>query len=542
MHDSIRKRRSIKSRGWLAMAAAALSVVSYVAPTPVLAQVTAFKQAVAEAAARDDDIAAFYRTNGYTPVWTGTGDADRNRRAELMKAIKTAASHGLPVGRYDPDGLMATLAAVRTPRDRGLAEVEMSRVFLKYARDIQTGVLIPSRVDSRIVRKIDYRDRTETLAGIVTAKPASFFRALAPRSMEYNALLKEKVEMERLLAAGGWGAIVPAKSLKPGATGNAVIALRNRLIAMDYLERTNTRTYDSGIQDAVQQFQIAHGLNGDGVAGAETIKQINVGVEKRLQSVLVALERERWFNTERGKRHILVNIPDFSAKILDDGKVTFQTRSVVGARTEDRPTPEFSDVMTHMVINPSWYVPRSIIVNEYLPALRRNSGAAGHLEITDSRGRVVNRGSVNFSKYTARSFPYSMRQPPSARNALGLVKFMFPNKHNIYLHDTPSKSLFARDVRAFSHGCVRLAQPFDFAHALLAKQTSDPEGYFKKVLNSRRETRVDLQEHVPVHLIYRTAVTNARGHTEYRADIYGRDAKIWNALSREGVEMGAYQG
>jgi murein L,D-transpeptidase YcbB/YkuD len=535
-------RDSIKSRGLAVLSAVFMSTSVYVIPTPVGAQVTAFKQAVAESAARDDDIAAFYRSNGYTPIWTGAGDEDRNRRAELMKALKSAASHGLPVDRYDPAGLMATLAAVRTPRDRGMAEVEMSRVFLKYARDIQTGVLIPSRIDSGIVRKIDYRDRAETLAGIVTAKPSSFFRALPPRSMEYNALLKEKVEMERLLAVDGWGATVPANSLKPGASGNAVIALRNRLIAMDYLERTNTRTYDRKIEDAVQQFQIAHGLNDDGVAGGETMKQINVGVENRLQSVFVALERERWFNTERGRRHILVNIPDFSAKIMDDGKVTFRTRSVVGARTADRATPEFSDVMSYMVVNPSWYVPRSIATGEYLPQLKRNSGAVGHLEITDSRGGVVNRGAVNFSKYTARNFPYSMRQPPSARNALGLVKFMFPNKYNIYLHDTPAKSLFARDVRAFSHGCVRLAQPFEFAHALLAVQSSDPEGDFKRVLNSRRETRVELQEPVPVHLIYRTAVTNARGHTEYRADIYGRDAKIWKALSREGVEMGAYQG
>jgi len=135
-----------------------------------------------------------------------------------------------------------------------------------------------------------------------------------------------------------------------------------------------------------------------------------------------------------------------------------------------------------------------------------------------------------------------MRQPPSRSNALGLVKFMFPNKHNIYLHDTPAKSLFARDVRAFSHGCVRLADPFDFAYALLAKQSDDPEGTFKAALNSGKETKIVLKEPVPVHLIYRTAVTNARGHTEYRADIYGRDARIWAALAKAGVVLGGVQG
>jgi murein L,D-transpeptidase YcbB/YkuD len=512
------------------------------APRTGAAQVTAFKQAIAEAAAQDDDIAAFYRTNGYTPIWTGAGEVDRNRRAELMRAIRSVAAHGLPVARYDPEALMNTLASVRTARDRGMAEVEMSRVFLKYARDIQTGMLTPKAIDSAIVREIPYRDRSAYLSGLSAAKPAAFFRALPPTSMEYNALIKEKVAMERLLLSGGWGASVPAKSLKPGDSGNAVIALRNRLIAMEYLERTNTREYDADMQAAVQQFQIAHGLNNDGVAGSATMNQINVGVEKRLQSVMVALERERWFNTERGKRHILVNLPDFSAKIIDDDKLTFYTRSVIGANRDDRPTPEFSDTMTHMVVNPSWYVPRSIVTKEYLPALKRNSNAASHIEITDRRGRKVNRSAVNFSQYTERTFPYSMRQPPSRTNALGLVKFMFPNKYNIYLHDTPAKSLFSRDVRAFSHGCVRLAQPFDFAYELLSKQEADPKSYFQSILRSGSEAKVMLDTPVPVHLIYRTAVTNARGHTEYRADVYGRDAKIWNALSRAGVVLGGVQG
>jgi murein L,D-transpeptidase YcbB/YkuD len=535
-------RSFTSSRLTVLLATSLLLVLASIAPAPLAAQVTAFKQAVAEAAARDDDLAAFYRETGYQPVWTGPGEEHRARRAELMQAIRGAADHGLPVPRYDPEGTLQMLAAARTPRDRGLAEVALSRLYLKYARDIQSGMLVPSRVDSGIKREITYRDRRDYLNRL-TAEPASrVFRSLPPRSMEYNALLKEKVEMEALLARGGWGQTVPADKLEPGDTGTAVITLRNRLIAMGFLERTNTRSYDAQVTEAVRQFQVAHGLNDDGVAGAATMKQINIGVEQRLQSVVVALERERWFNTDRGKRHVLVNIPDFSAKIIDDGKVTFQTRSVVGARSDDRPTPEFSDVMEHMVINPSWYVPRSIVTKEYLPALQRNPYAVNHIEITDSRGRVVNRGAVNFAAYTARSFPFSMRQPPSRSNALGLVKFMFPNKYNIYLHDTPAKNLFSRDVRAFSHGCIRLAQPFEFAYELLSLQSDDPESLFKGILNTGRETKLDLEQPVPVHLIYRTAVTNARGHTEYRDDVYGRDARIWDALARAGVVLGAVRG
>ncbi|MFL4471139.1 murein L,D-transpeptidase [Tateyamaria armeniaca] len=530
------------SRRWMFVLSLALGMIFAGLPQSAQAQVTAFKQAVAEAAARDADIAAFYKANGYKSLWTGRSGRERQRRNALFSALSKAGNHGLPTARYDAGGLQAKMKAAKTERDRGLVEVEISRTFLQYSRDLQTGVLVPSRVNRAIVRQVPYRDRTSYLVNFSKSSPNGFFKALAPKTTEYNALMKEKLRMERLLAKGGWGAKVPANSLKPGQSGAAVVAMRNRLIAMGFLKRTNTQTYDAAVQSAVQQFQLANGLAADGVAGAGTMKELNKGVQDRLQSIIVAMERERWVNQERGKRHVLVNIPDFTAKIVDNGKVTFSTRSVVGANKEDRPTVEFSDVMEFMVVNPSWYVPRSIVVGEYLPALKRNPNAVRHIEITDSRGRKVNRAAANFAQYTEKSFPYAMRQPPSKGNALGLVKFMFPNPYNIYLHDTPAKNLFGRESRAYSHGCVRLADPFDFAYALLAKQTGDPEGYFKSVLATGRETRVDLKSPVPVHIIYRTAFTTPKGHTQYRRDIYGRDAQIWNALSKAGVALRAVQG
>ncbi|WP_435205838.1 L,D-transpeptidase family protein [Tateyamaria sp. 1078] len=529
-------------RAWVFALVAMAAALTLSLPTAATAQVTAFKQAVAEAAARDADIAAFYQANGYKSIWTGKSGRERQRRVALFKALSQSGNHGLPTARYDAAGLQAKMKAAKTPRDRGQVEVEISRTFLQFSRDLQTGVLVPSRVDRAIVRQVPYRDRTSYLVNFTKSSPSGFFKALSPKTTEYNALMKEKLRMERLLAKGGWGQTVPAKSLKPGQSGDAVAIMRNRLIAMGFLKRTNTQTYDANIQSAVQQFQLAHGLAADGVAGPGTMTELNKDVQTRLQSIIVAMERERWVNQERGKRHVLVNIPDFSAKVVDNGKVTFQTRSVVGANKDDRPTPEFSDVMEFMVINPSWYVPRSIVTKEYLPALKRNRNAVKHIEITDSRGRKVNRGAVNFAQYTEKTFPFAMRQPPSKGNALGLVKFMFPNVHNIYLHDTPAKNLFGREVRAYSHGCVRLADPFDFAYTLLAKQQSNPEQYFQSVLATGKETRVDLKSPVPVHIIYRTAFTTPKGHTQYRRDIYGRDAKVWRALSNAGVALRAVQG
>jgi murein L,D-transpeptidase YcbB/YkuD len=526
----------------LSLFCAAIVACLFIATSDAQAQTTQFKQAVAEAAAKDKALAAFYQARKYKPIWTGIAGKDRSRRTAFLKAVSEAGLHGLPVSRYNPDELKSLIKTAKAGKSRAQLEVELSRRFLQYARDVQTGMLTPSKVDSDIVRAVPYRDRLATLTAFSKSSPAGFIKALPPKNAEYVRLMKEKLRLEKMLAAGGWGPKVGAKSLKPGNSGNSTIALRNRLTAMGYMKRSSSQSYDATLQKAVQSFQTNHGLSADGVAGAGTIAEVNVPMQARLQSIMVAMERERWINMPRGKRHVAVNLTDFTAKIIDGEKVTFRTRSVIGKNQSDRRSPEFSDTMEFMVINPSWYVPRSITTKEYLPLLRKNRNAVSHLEITDSNGRKISRSNVNFAKYTEKTFPFNMRQPPSRGNALGLVKFIFPNKYNIYLHDTPAKNLFSREVRAYSHGCIRLNDPFDFAYALLAKQTSDPEGFFQAKLKTGAEARVNLKEPVPVHIMYRTAFTQAKGPTNYRRDIYGRDAKVWNALTKQGVAVRAVQG
>ncbi|MEM7719590.1 MAG: L,D-transpeptidase family protein [Pseudomonadota bacterium] len=514
-----------------------------VAGQPARAQVTPFLQSVAEAASSDQDIAAFYRSAGYAPLWTGSDAASKARRAALFRALQDAEAHGLPVGRYDLHGLEFDLSNITTERELGRAEVALSTLFLSYAQDVQTGLLEPRRVDAGIVREVPRRDRTDLLTALSKSSPVAFMRALPPQTAEYARLMKEKMRLETLVERGGWGETVRASKLEPGDRGAPVVQLRNRLLAKGYLPRTATSTYDSAIRQAVARFQTDHGLVSDGVAGQATLREINASAARRLSQVIVAMERERWTNMPRGQRHIWVNITDFQATIVDDGKVSFRTKSVVGHRDLDRRTPEFSDVMEHLVINPTWNVPRSIATKEYLPLLQQNPFAVSHLKLVDRRGRVIPREMVqDFNQFDERSFPFDMKQPPSRSNALGLVKFMFPNRHNIYLHDTPQKALFGRDVRAFSHGCIRLNDPFDFAYALLAVQEEDPKGFFQRVLSTGRETQVDLDAHVPVHLVYRTAFTQAKGRTQFRVDIYGRDAKIWNALEAAGVSLSPLQG
>lgn len=524
-------------RGWLRrLAVPAVLAASLCFGAVAQAQhFPAFRQALAEGVAETEAIAAFYRETGYAPLWTGAADA--HRRTALITALSRAAEHGLPAARYDLPGLIATFEAVETERDRGLAEARMTRAFLQYATDLHSGVLDPARIDKDIVRVLPRPDPLTLLRDFAGANPMAFLRDLAPKDPEYARLLRAKRDLEAVIAAGGWGARVPEQRFDPGTSGPGVIALRNRLIAMGYLDRSAAASYDAALQAAVLRFQTNQGIDATGLADAATIRALNVAPEERLKSVIVALERERWLNIPRGERHIWVNLTDFHARIVDNNQVTFETKAIVGAQDPEKHTPEFSDMMRYLEINPDWTLPRSILARSYWGALA--SGGARHLQITDAQGRVVPRDQVNFGRYTPANFPFNVRQPPGPTNALGEVKFMFPNPYAIYLHDTPDRHLFNTVMRTHSSGCIRLHEPRAFAYELLSLQSDDPQRLYHSVLETGQQTRLYLETPVPVHLVYRTAFTNVRGELNFRPDIYGRDAKLYEALVRAGAVEGA---
>ncbi len=513
----------------LALAAASLGAA------PATAEITPFALGLAAAAADDDDLSAYYRDAGYDPLWVGSEADDRDRRAALLAALGGAETHGLPAGRYDADRVRRALRDAATARDRARLEVELSTLFLRFAADLQSGILEPGEVVAEIRREAPRRDRQAILRDLSRVPASAFMAGLAPGGQEYARLIGAKHDLEAAIRAGGWGEPVRASRLERGDTGPEVVALRDRLVAMGYMAPSALPEFDARLERAVTAFQGDHGLAADGIAGDRTLRELNASPERRLGQVLVAMERERWMNRDLGDAHIWVNLTDFHARIVVGGETRFRTRSVIGKR--EHQTPEFSDTMDHMVINPYWYVPRSIVVEEYLPDLRRNPRAHGQLQILDRQGRVVGRNQ-SFARYSARDFPYSMRQEPGPSNALGRVKFMFPNRYNIYLHDTPSQHLFSEPVRAFSHGCIRLDEPYDFARALLRLDgDADPEGTFRRHLQSGDNRRVDLSDPLPVHLVYRTAMAKPDGGMEYRDDIYGRDARILDALMTRGVRI-----
>jgi murein L,D-transpeptidase YcbB/YkuD len=485
-------------------------------------------------------VESVYAGRGDAPIWVDDGLA---RAETLIAALRDAEAHALPVARYAPDALEAALSR-RDPTGLAAVDLALTRAFLRYARDVSSGLLEPGDVSRDIHVKVTRPDPVALLR-VAAAAPdlGAFLASLAPADPEYTALKARYAALSLRAANGDWGpAVEPGPTLRAGDRDPRVEALRARLTAMGDLTGPTTtadpRVYDPRLEAAVLGFQRRHGLNEDGAVGAMTLAALNVPARARAAQVAVNLERMRWLNHDLGARRIVVNQPAFTVTLIDHGAVLFHERVVVG--TQKNQTPEFSDEMEMIVLNPSWHVPRSIATKELLPLLKNDPGYLSRNSMTLTRpdGGLVpaDPSTHDFSAYTTRDFPYRIRQTPNPDNALGEVKFLFPNDYAIYLHDTPSKRLFDRDQRAFSHGCVRVRDPLELATLLLAPQKADPRGFIDAVIASGNERYVRFDTPVPVHLTYRTAWVEDKGGDAFRADIYGRDEAVLEALRAAGVE------
>ncbi|WP_246098648.1 L,D-transpeptidase family protein [Paracoccus laeviglucosivorans] len=504
-------------------------------PAPRLA-FSGAEMELAQAVAGYPGLADFYGSNGLKPIFQGEQGA--TRRAALIDAIGQAASHGLPPARY---GQTRLAELDRAGADSLDGELAFAVSFLRWTRDLNGGLLEPQRVDPGIKRKLERPGTGDLLRGFVASTdPAAWLEGQGPQDRNYQALRTALHGKSNLVAVPGTP-LVPSGTWREGMSGPEIGLLRGRLAAMGFLPSPAVAydQFDAPLAVAVAEFQAEAGLSPDGVAGPRTVVRLNGGPAEGATAILVALERMRWmYGQDPMARQVWVNLPEFSARIMDGGQEVFETRVVIGKADPEYETPEFSETMKYMVVNPRWNVPRSITVKEYLPRLQANRNAVRHLDVVDGAGNVISRDRIDFRKYTASNFPYRMRQKPSDDNALGAVKFMFPNPWNIYLHDTPTKHLFNNSTRAYSHGCIRIGRPMDLAHELLQGQVGNPEGVFSKALASGRETYLNLKSPVPVHLVYFTAFPDASGKIRRFPDIYGRDARVYQALVAAGIDSG----
>ncbi len=352
-----------------------------------------------------------------------------------------------------------------------------------------------------------------------------------PTAYHYKELQDELKKYMKVREEGGWEPVYLTKKLNPGKRDRGVYSLRERLRATgDYLscsESDEEDRYDKCLQEAVKRFQKRNGLKADAVVGPVTLKVLNKSVDERITTIRLNLDRLKWLNKRGEKRHIIINIPSFRLYFEEDGELIQTMRVITG--TPKHPTPIFSDTVEMIVLNPYWNIPKSIIQKEMIPKLLRNPNAMARqgIEIRAGWGKdaaKVSGGSVNWSQYRySKTVPYRFAQTPGYKNALGKVKFLFPNKFSVYMHDTPTKHLFKRDKRAFSHGCIRLQKPRKLLETFSTFNDNIDFDKSQKILKGKKNTYYKLQEKVPVDVVYLTAWVDYKGELQFRNDIYKYD-------------------
>jgi len=474
---------------------------------------------------------SYYLDNAGARLWTNA-----TRMTDLVTALREARKQGLEPSAYPADDL-AKIARLTFAADRlTKAQVELyfSALFLRFARDIKVGRFLPTKIDPKLYWQKKTIDPVRALGMVAQAENMdAFIERWQPKIGDYRRLKTVLAAYREIEQAGGWPTVPVIEVLKPGERNPVVPAVFARLEQVDTeLHGGRDRTsdlYDPELVAAVKRFQKSHGLEPDGVIGKRTIFAMNIPVTDRIRQIIVTMERWRWMPENLGPSHIRVNIAGYELRRIRDGRLEEVMRVVVGKPYHQ--TPVFSDQIEYLEFNPYWNVPHSIAVREELPKLRSNPGARaarGFEAVVNGRGVPLT--SINWQAMSAGNFRIQIRQRPGPNNALGRVKFMFPNRFNVYLHDTPARSLFARSGRAFSHGCIRLARPIDLAEQVLQSVRGWDRARIDRVLASKERTTVRLPAPLPVHLTYATAWLDENGAVQFRSDIYDRDTKLENAL------------
>jgi murein L,D-transpeptidase YcbB/YkuD len=370
-------------------------------------------------------------------------------------------------------------------------------------------------------------------------------QALSPPNPAYARLRTTLAQYRTLEQQGGWPQLEAGPKLQPGMRDPRVQVLRARLQASGDLspaagfpsggtDRNNAGKdedrYDDSLVQAVRRFQKRHGLPTDGAVGATTLAALNVPVSARIRQLELNMERWRWQPEDLGQRYILVNITDFTLNVVENGQRVMNAKVIVG-RTE-RPTPVLTATMSYLVMSPDWNVPPTIAMQDKLPILRKNAYALAkqNIRVFSPTGREIDPGQVNWNKVNNSNFAYQFRQDPGPRNALGRIKFMFPNAYSVYLHDTPSRGLFNSSARMFSSGCVRISNPIELAEYLLKDNPRWTRTAIESASQGTKQRTVPLREQIPVHLFYWTAWVDEDGTVNFRNDIYERDKRLVKAL------------
>ncbi len=545
-----------------------------------------FESAVRARAAKDPRetsraLLHFYESRGFQPAWFSYDGAVRPQVGQYLAALGEADVEGLWPERYhraELDGAQRRLTSGGAPEDAWVAvELRLSSSFLTYASHLLGG-----QVSSRGLRWQTKPPGAVELAAVlegalVSGDMAGSLRGLSPGQAGFVRLREALARYRAIAAAGGWPLMPEGEPLERGMTGPRVAVLRERLLATGDLppapeERllypgapgvgvaalvgelvraameepasaspsapTREDHYDAEVEEAVRVFQRRHGLEADGKVGQETLRALRVPVEERIAQILVNLERWRWAPRDLGTRYVVVNLPAFELEAVEQGRTVLRMPVIIGA--QDWSTPILQDEVEFLVLHPAWHVPSQITAEEVLPKLQEDPGAARRLGLTTydrATGEEVEPETVDWSVLEAGMLPYRFEQAPGDSNPLGRVKFIFPNRFSIYMHDTPNPELFAEEHRAFSHGCIRVAEPAKLADFMLRGHDGWTEASLAAAMEEAggEQRRMDLPVPVPVHLLYWTSFVGEDGRVQFRPDVYGHDPAVRRVVAVEPV-------
>ncbi len=482
----------------------------------------------------------FYKRQNHMPVWSSNSDI--LLRAKLLTdTIMEVPEHGLNSEFYHLTAIRKLIDQIEQDEHADIQaltalDLLLTDAFLKIGQHLSSGCIDPVSIEVKwfvLPAKLAMDVILDDALKDNSIRESLLY--LLPHQQRYEQLKKRLEHYRDLAADGGWPSIHLSILLKRGVNNGMVRQLRKRLIASgDMKDDINIEAeyFDGILEQAVKSFQKRHALKPDGIVGPDTVKEMNISARKRLRQMEVNLERMRWMSRSLGHRYIEVNIADFRLNVHEYGHTVLSMDVVVG-----KPfwyTPVFSDLMTHLIINPLWNIPESIAREEIIPRVKSDLNYLSTQSIKIVKNwfdtDAIDAETINWSEVAEWNFPYKFRQEAGVQNPLGQIKFMFPNNFNVYLHDTPVTHLFSKSSRAFSHGCIRVRRPVALTEYLMKDDPGWTRSQILDAINSGQTMKVYLPNPLSVHLVYLTSWVDDEGTLQFRNDIYGRDERVDIAL------------
>jgi len=490
-------------------------------------------------------IPVFYKRRGFSPAWSKE-DGPLPQADSLISTIRESEREGLKPYDYHLDTIESLLSdrkgkrVVKTPidpeKDADL-DLLLTDAFLLYGSHLLSGRVDPETLHADWIANSSSADLVALLQSALDGNNVEeSLKELRPPGPGYTGLQDALLRYRNIEQNGGWPKIAAGGTLRKGDRGERVYLLRTRLAITGDLDASaveNPSLLDDAVETAVRRFQRRHGLADDGVVGRYTLAALNVPVEERVRQIELNMERWRWIPHDLGYRHILVNIPDFHLRVVEGDETVMEMRIVVGK--EYTATPVFSGTIQYLEVNPYWNIPHSIAVEEILPNIRKDPDYLAKQRIRvfqDWRENApeIDPATIDWDQVTDRGFSFKLRQDPGPLNPLGRVKFIFPNKFAVYLHDTPARGLFQNLARGRSHGCIRVEKPLDLALYLLRDDSRLTRKALAQTIDGGVPEVISLRDPIHVHILYWTAWVDAGGTVNFRNDIYERDPPLDMAL------------